>query len=75
MNVVAEVHPEFENTVTLLDVDVHNQDNYPILRREKLQAIPTLVFYDRQGTRTVSIGVISADELRVMLRTLAEGAG
>ena len=75
MNVVAEVHPEFEKSVTLLDVDVYNQGNYPILRREKLQAIPTLVFYDRQGTRSVSIGVISADELRVRLKTLAEGAG
>jgi thiol:disulfide interchange protein len=71
MSIVDSVYPEFKDTVTLLDVDVYDQATYSMLRRERLQAIPTLVFYDKRGTRTVSIGVMHAEELRARLQSLS----
>ena len=44
MEVVAHVYPEFDDNVVLIEVDVHDQGNLNIMRREGLQLIPTLVF-------------------------------
>jgi thiol:disulfide interchange protein len=71
MTVVAQVYPEFQELVILLDVDVYDQRNTNILRREGLQAIPTLVFYDRSGERYTHIGVMQAEQLRSALQALA----
>lgn len=73
MGVVAEVYPEFQDTVVLIDVDVYDKNNQNILRRERLQSIPTLVFYDSQGRRQVFIGVMQPDQFRETLQTLALG--
>ncbi|MCK6539944.1 MAG: thioredoxin domain-containing protein [Anaerolineales bacterium] len=72
MGTVAEVYPEFQDSVTLIDVDVYDQNNTNILRRENLQSIPTLVFYDAQGTRQVFVGVMQADQFRQTLSQLAQ---
>jgi hypothetical protein len=53
MGTVAEVYPDFQDSVVLIDVDVYDQKQPNILRRERLQSIPTLVFYNAQGTRQV----------------------
>lgn len=71
--VVAEVLPEYRETVALVDVDVYDDRNAPLLRQERIQAIPTLVFYDRAGKRQVHVGVMDADGLRVALAALTEG--
>lgn len=71
MEVVAEVQPEFEGQVVLIDVDVYQQSNANIMHREGFQMIPTLVFYDRQGERQVQVGVLQSDQLRVVLRTIS----
>jgi thiol:disulfide interchange protein len=71
MEVVAEVQPEFEGQVVLIDVDVYQESNINIMRREGLQMIPTLVFYDRQGQRQVQVGVLQADQLRVVLQGIS----
>ena len=71
MEVVAEVQPEFEGQVALIDVDIYQQSNLNIMRREGLQMIPTLVFYDRQGTRQVQVGVLQPDQLRAVLQTIS----
>lgn len=73
MNTVADVYPEFDKSVVLIDVDIYNQDNQNILRRERLQSIPTLVFYDSQGTRQVFIGAMPAEQFRDMMTQLALG--
>jgi thiol-disulfide isomerase/thioredoxin len=70
MDVVAEVYPEFDDSVVLIDVDVYDQRNVNILRSESLQAIPTLVFYDDQGKRQMHIGVLQPDQLRAVLLAL-----
>lgn len=73
MGVVAEVYPEFQDSVTLIDVDVYDQRNENILRREGLQSIPTLVFYDSAGRRQMFIGAMPADQFRDVMTQLAAG--
>jgi thiol:disulfide interchange protein len=72
MRTVADTYPSFRESVELIDVDVYDERNVNLLRRERLTAIPTLVFYDGQGTRQVVIGVMPPAEFRAMLLSLAE---
>ena len=73
MGTVGNIYPEFQNSVVLIDVDVYVQSNQNILRRERLQSIPTLVFYDAQGSRQVFIGAMPPEQLRETLTLLAAG--
>jgi len=73
MGTVAEVYPDYQDSVVLIDVDVYEKSNANILRRERLQSIPTLVFYNAQGDRLVLIGAIPSDQFRDVLTTLAAG--
>lgn len=71
MDVVAQVYPEFENTVTLVDINVYDERNTALLNRVGLQYIPTLIFYDHTGQGQVSVGVMEAEILRQTLSALA----
>ena len=71
MGVVAQVYPEFQDSVSLIDVDVYDERNANILRRENLQSIPTLVFYDADGIRQMFIGAMPPEQFRTTLQTLA----
>lgn len=73
INVVEQVYPEFQNSVVLIDVDVYDQSNTNILRRENLRSIPTLVFYNGNGNRQVHIGVMEPDQFRQTLGALTAG--
>ena len=73
MQTVADVYPDYHDSIVLIDVDVYDQSNNNILRRERLQSIPTLVFYNAQGTRQVFIGAIPADQFSDTLTQLAAG--
>lgn len=73
MGTVADVYPDFQDSIALIDVDVYDQNNQNILRREQLQSIPTLVFYDTQGTRQVFIGAMPSEQFRDTLTQLAAG--
>jgi thiol:disulfide interchange protein len=73
MGTVADVYPEFQNSIVLIDVDIYQQSNANLIRRERLQSIPTLVFYDSQGTRQVFIGAMPADQFRDVMTQLALG--
>jgi len=73
MVVVAEVYPEFKDSIALVDVDVYDQSNISLMRRERLQVIPTLVFYDRQGRRQIFVGVMQAEQLRDTLQAISTG--
>jgi thioredoxin-related protein len=73
MGTVANVYPDFQDSVVLIDVDVYVQRNQNILRRERLQSIPTLVFYDAQGNRQVFIGAMPPEQFRDTLTQLAAG--
>ncbi len=73
MDTVAQVYPEFTESVTLVDVNVYDEQNEALLKRVGLQYIPTLIFYDRSGRGQVSVGVMEAETLRQTLAYLAEG--
>jgi len=70
MDIVAEVYPDFQDAVVLIDVDVYDQHNTNLMRREGLRSIPTLVFYDANGKRQMFIGVMPPDQLRTTLQVL-----
>jgi thiol:disulfide interchange protein len=69
--IVEEVYPEFENEIVLVDVDVYDQVNEPLLRRALVRTIPSVVFIDRSGQGQTYIGVMPADQLRAVLAGLA----
>ena len=71
MGVVAKVYPEFQDSVALIDVDIYDERNANILRRENLQSIPTLVFYDANGVRQMFIGAMPPEQFRITLQALA----
>jgi thiol:disulfide interchange protein len=73
METVGLVYPEFANSVVLVDINVYDEQNAPLLKQVGLQYIPTLIFYDRAGQGQTSVGVIEAEQLRQALASLVEG--
>ena len=73
MEIVGQVYPEFANSIVLVDVNVYDERNAPLLQKVGLQYIPTLIFYNRAGQGQVSVGVMEAEQLRQTLAALAEG--
>jgi thiol-disulfide isomerase/thioredoxin len=71
MDAVGQVYPEFQDQVILVDVDVYNDLNQPLLRRVRLQYIPTLIFYDRSGAFNTNVGVLEANQLRSRLLAIS----
>jgi thioredoxin-like negative regulator of GroEL len=69
--VVNQVYPEFAERVTLVDVDVYDEANGPLMQVLKLQYIPTVVVFDSEGKATQNVGVMKPDAFR---RLLAEHA-
>jgi thioredoxin-like negative regulator of GroEL len=73
MQTVADVYPGYQDSIVLIDVDIYDQRNANIVRRERLQSIPTLVFYSAQGARQVFIGAMPAEQFSDVLTQLAAG--
>ena len=69
--IVREVYPEFQGSVTLVDVDVYDPRNDALLARARIPGIPTVVLFDRSGEATWLVGVTAADQLRARLLALA----
>jgi len=70
---LAQVWPEFADRLTLVDVDVYDERNAPLLQSVRLQYIPTLIFYDRTGQAETYVGVMEAEQLRQRLKALDSG--
>lgn len=70
IGIVQQVYPEFSSSVALVDVNVYAEENRPLLRKQQIQYIPTLVFYDQQGSREVFVGVMETEALRKKLTTI-----
>lgn len=68
---VEQVFPEFADSIDLVDVNVYDPKNEPLLRKVRLQYIPTLVFFDQSGRVQTYVGVMDASVLRQRLNTLA----
>jgi thiol:disulfide interchange protein len=67
IGIVQQAYPEFSGSVALIDVNVYADENLPLLQREQIRYIPTLIFYDQQGTREVVVGVLETEALRQKL--------
>ena len=74
MGIVAQVYPEFEGQVGLVDVNVYESQNDSLLQRARISNIPTQVFVNAEGEGKTLIGALQPDELRAELRALAGGA-
>jgi len=72
--IVAQVYPEFGDSIALVDIDVYNERNDALLQQVRIQYIPTLILYDRAGNGRIAVGVMEAAELRQALAALAEGS-
>lgn len=68
---VDRVFPEFASSVDLVDINVYDSENEPLLQKVGLQYIPTLVFFDQYGQSQTYVGVMETDELRQRLKSLA----
>ena len=68
---VGRVYPEFAGYVDLIDINVYDPKNEPLLQKVGLQYIPTLIFFDQYGQSQTSVGVMETDELRQRLMSLA----
>jgi len=73
IGIVEQVYPDFADVIVLVDIDVDDKRNEPLLRQVGLQYIPTLIIYDRTGKGQISVGVMEAEQLRQTLTLLAEG--
>jgi thioredoxin-like negative regulator of GroEL len=71
METVAQIYPQYQDNVTLVDVNVYEDQNLPLLRQVRLQYIPTLIFYDQDGQADTHIGVMDAPQLSSILTKIA----
>lgn len=74
ISVVNQVYPEYAGNVALVDVDVYAPENQNLLRRAKIFTIPTQVFIDKSGQGKVAMGVMTPQDLRSALQSLADEA-
>ena len=73
MRVVDQVYPEFAAQIALVDVDVYDEANEPLMQVLGLRYIPTIVVYDRAGKAAQNVGAMKADAFRTFLRQRALG--
>jgi len=73
MEVVAQVCPEFEDSVALVDVNVYDKANARLLQAAGIRAIPTQIFYNSSGKGQVVLGAMEPEQFRAYLRSLAGG--
>jgi len=71
--IVKQVYPEFQGSITLVDVDVYDPRNENLLGRARIPGIPTVVLFDRAGEGKWLVGVTAAEQLREQLLALAAG--
>ena len=70
--IVAQVYPDYADSVALVDVNVYDQRNRNLLGRVGIQVIPTLIFIDRDQQGQGYTGVMPAETLREQLELLRQ---
>jgi len=73
MQVVEDVYQAYEESIVLVDVNVSETANHPLLRRVGVRTIPAFFVYDRSGELQIYYGVPQPDQLRAVLTELGEG--
>lgn len=74
IEVVDRVMPEYEDVITLVDVNISDTANHPLLRSVGVRTIPAFYFYDRSGEYEVYYGVPVEEDLRSLLDGLESGS-
>jgi thiol-disulfide isomerase/thioredoxin len=69
--IVEQVYPDFSDRIALVDVNVYDQRNQNLLRRARIQVIPTIILIGRDQQGKGYSGVMPADTLRAELQALA----
>ncbi len=64
MDNMRAVSGEFMNTVKLVDVNVYDPANEPLVERAQIVYIPTLIFFNRNGESKSFVGVMDVVQLR-----------
>ena len=70
--IVGQVYPDFSDHIALVDVNVYDQRNQNLLRRARIQVIPTIILIGRDQQGKGYSGVMPADTLRAELQALAQ---
>lgn len=73
VSIVEQVYPEFADKITMVDVNVYDEQNRTLIEEIGLQFIPTLYFYETSGKRNTHIGIMEAEQLRKTLNLLSAG--
>jgi len=72
IEIVADVYPEFQDSVALVDVDVYDPQNRALLQQARVQYIPTLIFYNTSGEESeFVVGAIPRQRFRFLMRQAA----
>jgi len=73
MKVVEQVYPEFAGQIALVDVNVYDEANGPLMQKLGLRYIPTVVVFDKAGKTAQNVGAMKAEAFRTFLRQKALG--
>jgi len=69
----SQLRPEFEGKVVFVSVIIDDPKAEPVLKKYKIELIPTSFFIDASGrVREKKVGAVLTSELRKKLRKLAE---
>jgi thioredoxin-like negative regulator of GroEL len=68
---VAQVYPDFDDRVALVDVDVYAPQNQNLVMRAQIRSIPTMVFVTRDGEGQAFIGPMEVSDLTEQLQRIA----
>ncbi len=71
MEIIADVYPEFEGSVALVDVDVYDPQNNALLLQAGIHSIPTQIFYNAAGEGKLTVGAMPAQVFRTYMRAAA----
>jgi thiol:disulfide interchange protein len=71
IEIVADVYPEFEGSVALVDVNVYDPLNRALLLQEGIHSIPTQIFYNAAGEGKLTVGAMPAQVFRTYMRAAA----
>jgi thiol-disulfide isomerase/thioredoxin len=72
IHTVEQVYPEFRDSIALVDINVYDRNNEPLMGKVGLQYIPTLIFFDQYGQGQTHVGVMAVEVLRQRLASLSE---
>ncbi len=70
---IDDVFPQFKKSVTLVEVNVYDEGNNELVERTGVHTTPVELFIDGQGTETLVLDVLSAEDLRAQLQKISGG--